>query len=192
MPQCIRFAALITCILATAGCEGLLCPLPYRSLAPFEGKVIDVDTKEPIKGAAVLAIYHFEIFGIAGADWHVKDGQDTVTDENGEFKLSRKRRWFVSNRGYPRGRLEIFKPGYGTLWHERSKAVGDNKSWPTPGKHIIYELPKLNTEMERKRNLPGKIPFSKIPYKNQKLYIDAINTESANLGIPLYTIPTEE
>ena len=189
MPQCIRFAALITCILTTAGCEGLLCPLPYRSLAPYEGKVIDADTKEPIKGAAVLAIYHFEIFGIAGADWHVKDGQDTVTDENGEFKLSRKRRWFVSNRGYPRGRLEIFKPGYGTLWNERSKAVGDNKSWPTPGKHIIYELPKLGTIKERKLNIPRKYVFEEIAYKNQKIYLNAINEERVNLGFKPFSIP---
>ena len=88
--------------------------------------------------------------------------------------------------------MEIFKPGYGTLWHERSKALGDNKSWPTPGKYIVYELPKLETEMEKKRNIPGKFAFYKIPFKNQMLYIDAINAEAADLGIPLYTIPMEE
>jgi hypothetical protein len=133
----------IICALFVSGCEGVLFPLPYRSLAPFEGQVVDAETKEPIEGAVVLGLYYYETYTIAGSNSHLKDGQETLTDKNGEFKLPRTRRWFVLNRGYPEGTLEIFKPGYGTLWHKRANAVDDNKSWPTPGKYIVYELPKV-------------------------------------------------
>ena len=189
MQKLLFFASIMICIIFTTGCEGRFYPLPYRSLAPFEGKVIDADTKNPVEGAVVLAVYSYEIYGIAGANTIIKDGQETFTDKKGEFRLPRTRRWFVLNRGYPRGELEIFKPGYGTLWHERSKALGDNKSWPTPGKYIIYELPKLETTKERKLNIPRKYVFEEIAYKNQKMYLNAINEERMNLGFKPFSIP---
>jgi hypothetical protein len=182
----------IICALFVSGCEGVLFPLPYRSLAPFEGQVVDAETKEPIEGAVVLGLYYYETYTIAGSNSHLKDGQETLTDKNGEFKLPRTRRWFVLNRGYPEGTLEIFKPGYGTLWHKRANAVDDNKSWPTPGKYIVYEIPKLKTIRERKSNLPGAFSFSQISYVNQKLFINAINEESINIGMSPYPIPKKE
>jgi hypothetical protein len=159
---------------------GLFSPLPYRSLAPFKGRVIDADTKEPIQGAVVLAVYYFTGYGPAGAMSSVKDGQETVTDKNGEFKLLRNRRWFVLFRGYPRGTLEIFKPGYGTLWDTRAKAMGDNKSWPTPGKYIVYELPRLQTTKELKaQNIRT---YTEIPYRYKKNYIRLYNEWRISLG----------
>ena len=171
---------------------GLFSPLPYRSLAPFKGRVIDADTKKPIQGAVVLAVYYFTGYGPAGAMSSVKDGQETVTDKYGEFKLLRTRRWFVLFRGYPEGTLEIFKPGYGTLWDTRAKAMGDNKSWPTPGKFIVYELPRLKTTKERKSNLPGAFSYDKVPYKYQRKYIEAINKEAVIVGLSPYPVPCQE
>lgn len=192
MNQLLWLAITMIGVLFVSGCEGVLFPLPYRSLAPFEGQVIDAETKEPIEGAVVLGTYYYETYTIAGSNSHLKDGQETLTDKNGEFKLPRTRRWFVLNRGYPEGTLEIFKPGYGTLWHKQAKAVGDNKSWPAPGKYIVYEIPKLKTISERKSNLPGAFSFSQISYKNQKLFINAINKESINIGVSPYPVPKKE
>jgi len=181
----------IICVFFLSGCGGIFFPLPYRSLAPFEGKVIDAETKEPIEGAVVLAVYYFTSYGIAGSNSYVEDGQETLTNKEGEFKLPRKRRWFALHRGYPRGRLEIFKPGYGTLWDKRSKAVGENKSWPPASKYVVYEIPNLKTREERKRNARMR-SYDEIPYKNRKIYIKTINEERKNLGLPLMHIPTKE
>jgi hypothetical protein len=163
-------------------------PIPYRSLSPFKGKVIDTDTKEPIQGAVVLAVYYFTSSGVAGAISSVEDGQETLTDKNGEFELPRTRRWFVLHRGYPEGTLEIFKPGYGTFWDKRAKAVGDNKSWPTPGKYIVYELPRLKTTKELKaQNIRT---YSEIPYRYKKNYIRLYNEWRISLGYgPTKLIP---
>jgi hypothetical protein len=192
MNQLLWLSMTMIGVLFVSGYEGVLFPLPFRSLAPFEGKVIDTDTKKPIEGAVVLAVYYYETYSIAGSNSHLKDGQETLTDKKGEFKLPRTRRWFVLNRGYPEGTLEIFKPGYGTLWHKKAKAVDDNKSWPTPGKYIVYELPKLRTKSERKTNLPGAYSFDQISYNNQKMYINAINIESVIIGVSPYPVPKED
>ena len=177
----IGLAAAACCIFMMAGCGGRFVPIPYRSLAPFKGKVVDTDTKEPIDEAAVLAVYYVTEASIMGSNSYVVDGQDTVTDKNGEFKLPRKRRWFVLHRGYPEGEVVIFKPGYGLFPdNPKSKAVGHMKSWPPPGKFIVYELPKLNTMEERKKNLP--ISYGDIPYKNRKNFMRLFNLERKALG----------
>ena len=170
---------------------GLISPMPYLQLDFFSGKVIDTTTKEPIKGAAVLAVYQKETSSVAGAmTWDV-DAQETLTDENGEFKIPRKKRWFALYRGSSEGSLKIFKPGYGVLpEHKLSDAIGENKSWPSPGKYIVYELPKLENREERDNNLVHSDPSDPdIPVKKMKDYIKLLNEERVYLGYTPYTIP---
>jgi hypothetical protein len=162
---------------------------PYYYLAPFKGKVIDTDAKEPIEGAVVLAVYYMTTISIAGGGSYPFDAQETLTDENGEFRIPTKRVWFHKISGWPPRDLEIFKPGYGTLWHKRAKAVGENKSRPPPKKYVVYELPKLKTIKGRKYNLPRG--YHDIPYMKRKLYMKAINEESVSLGLEPYPIPSE-
>lgn len=75
------------CFLLNFYYAGIFIPIPYRSLAPFYGKVIDADTKEPIEGAVVLAVYHLTRYTLAGESDFIVDGQEALTDKNGEFKL---------------------------------------------------------------------------------------------------------
>ena len=175
MRRFIWLAILIICVFFVSGCGGIFFPLPYRSLASFEGKVIDADTKKPIEGAVVLGVYYFTAYTIAGSNSYVEDGQETVTDENGEFKLPRTRRWFVLHRGYPEGKLVIFKPGYGVFpKHIRSEAVGENKSWPPAFKYVVYEIPKLKTMEERKENVRFVDNFDDISYERRKVYLKSM------------------
>ncbi|MBU4427716.1 MAG: hypothetical protein KKB35_13405, partial [Proteobacteria bacterium] len=133
---------------------GVFSPFPCLYLSSFNGKVIDAITKEPIAKAAVLAVYYKSVATVAGSNSFVVDAQETLTDEKGELNISWKMRWFVLCRGDSRGKIIIFKPSYGVFPdHKQAKAVGENKSWPSPNKYIVYELPKLKTIKERKRNV---------------------------------------
>ncbi len=185
----VFLTTLLTSVLIISGCGGIISPLPYRSLAPFEGKVIDADTKQPIEGAVVLGVYYFTAYTIAGSNSYVEVGQETVTDANGEFKLPRTRRWLVLNRGYPRGKLVIFKPGYGLFpKHQRSEAVGVKKSWPPSGKNVVYELPRLRTIEERKQNVIYSDVFDEISYRHKNSYLKSLNEERKSLGLRLEKI----
>lgn len=161
-------------------------------LRSFEGKVIDAETKEPIEGAAVLGVYYGVTDSIAGSNHYAIDAQETLTDANGEFKIPDKKIKSKDVTGKPDCNLIIFKPGYGVFpRHKLSDAVGENKSWPTPEKYIVYELPKLKTIEERKKNLlfqyyegfGDKIFFN---------FLNLINEEYKSLGLPGITIPEKE
>lgn len=166
---------------------GLLSPFPFLAMDSFYGKVLDTETKKPIEGAVVLAVYSKEVPGVAGSSSCDADAQETLTGESGEFKIPWKLRWFALHRGFTQGRLIIFKPGYGAFpRHTRSEALGENKSWPSPEKYIVYELPELKTKEERKKNVIHTHSYMK------PLFIHAINEERKNIGLRLIDISEEE
>jgi hypothetical protein len=168
-------------------------PLPYRSLAPFKGKVVDKETNEPISGAVVLALYSKYRYSVAGEMGGIVDAQEVLTDQEGYFQIPRKRRWFVLERGYPEGELVIFKPGYGALPHHRqSEAVGENKSWPPPKKFVLYKLLKLTNIEERKMNIMYMDRYNEIPYSQKKIYWDLINKERKEVKLPSRTPDEKE
>lgn len=179
--------------LVLPGCCAMTSPLPFRHLPSFYGKVIDADTKEPIPGAVVLAVYYKEVITPVGTNDYIIDGQEVLTDQNGEFEIPSAQRWFVAERGFTRGCLTILKPGYGAFPnHRQSKIIGGSRTWPPSGKHIVYELPKLKTKEERKENVGFMNTYDEIPYQKRELYMKAINEECITVGLSPFPIPNQE
>jgi hypothetical protein len=159
-------------------------------LSSFEGKVIDSDTKEPVEGAAVLAVYYGSTTSVAGSNYFSVDAQETLTDATGAFRIPSKIVQSESASGKLRADITIFKPGYGVFPnHKRSEAIGENKSWPPPEKLIVYALPKLNTKEERRSSLPVR---PDIPYSKMKHFISLISEERGQLGLSPLMTPNEE
>lgn len=165
--------------------------LEHYYLSPFEGKVIDVDTKGPIEGAVVLAVYHNTVHTIAGSNTYAVDAQETLTDANGEFKIPLKTGHSEKLSGKPIGKLIIFKPRYGVFpRHKQSEAIGENKSWPPPNKYIVYEIPKLKSMKERDNNIHFSRPD--IHSSKMKNFIRLLNEERISFGYAPFTITEEE
>jgi hypothetical protein len=184
MKQMIVLVLLAMCFFLLSGMS-LLTGKYY--LSSFEGKVVDADTKEPVEGAAVLAVYYKVGATIAGSVTHAVDAQETLTGPDGQFKIPSKAGRSDDYHGKLECNLIIFKPGYGLFPdHKLSKAVGENDSWPTPEKYIVYEIPKLKTKEERLSNIPCR---PEIPYDKMKLFVNSINKEHVNLGLRPLTIP---
>lgn len=55
--------------------------------ATFSGKVIDADTKEPIEGAVVVALWVEKRATAAGATSRGHEVKEALTDKNGEWKI---------------------------------------------------------------------------------------------------------
>jgi hypothetical protein len=174
------------------GCLGIRAP-GYCTLSSFKGRVIDADTKEPVAGAAVLAVYYGGYNTVAGSVSYAVDAQEKLTDENGEFTIPEVEYWSEKVTGRPRANLTIFKPEYGVFpGHKNSNAVGVNKSWPPREKYIVYELPKLKTMEERKTNIYYASFRPDIPDKKMGVFLRLINEELISLGYSPLSISKQE
>ena len=151
---------------------------------PYHGKVVDIETNDPIEGAAVLAVYYTQQYTFAGAVHHYLDAQETLTDEKGEFTIPALTcltfRPLNSFDSWPA--FTIFKPGYGCFpRHAGTTSTGINEQWLRPGEHELVKLPRLKALEERRRNcrcIPTSVPDDKM-----KHFLYLRDLERMNLGL---------
>ncbi len=129
------------------------CTLTHE-YGPYYGKVIDTETKDPIEGAAVLVVFYTVELGLAGDLMHYINALETITDKNGEFRISAHRITAIKflNNWDRHGYFNIFKPGYGC--YPRHKNVKPmfvpNGSLPER-QYVTVELPKITNELAKER-----------------------------------------
>lgn len=148
----------------------------------YQGEVIDMETRKPISGAAVLAVYYTQSYGPGGSIKHYVDAQELTTGINGEFNVSEKTvivfRPFQSFEPY--AWFTIYAPGYGYYPNYRvSKPIFTPSGTLPDNKSVTIELQKLSTNDERLR-FPA-IEFD-VPYEKQEKLIELINQEMKSLG----------
>ncbi|MBI5674218.1 MAG: carboxypeptidase regulatory-like domain-containing protein [Nitrospirae bacterium] len=167
----------------------------------FKGQVIDAETKQPIEGAVVVAVYNKATMGLgAGSISSIINVQETLTDKDGLFiippytTIIQPFSWEIS------ASFIIFKPGYGTFPKQQkyppglslpdqeiffSTGVGAERSlkayvgWRYEDRILktgIVELPKLKTREERIKINVSPVG-EKSDWKKQKEFIKLIRQE---------------
>lgn len=172
----------------------LLIAAPMTTTAfaggPWKGKIIDIETKEPIEGAVVLAIWQRAYRTPAGDNTYFYEAKEVITDKEGRYEIPAYTPInllpIISYIREPE--FFIFKPGYLSLTGEYLEenvtdtptelSKNDKFFRLAPG---IIELPKLKTREERKINLysvPPSIPDDKMPK-----FIQLMNEEEIDIGL---------
>jgi hypothetical protein len=152
---------------------------------PYYGKVVDAETKEPLEGAAVLAVYYTEQHSPAGSVSHYVDAQETITDNNGEFKIpSNPVTTFRPLQSFkPWAWFTIFKAGYGCYpKHKGVKPMFVPNGTLPADEYVSIELSRLKTIQERIESTHCSPP-SYMPYLKAKKMIDLVNEENKSLGL---------
>ncbi|MEW6108582.1 MAG: hypothetical protein AB1632_05330 [Nitrospirota bacterium] len=152
---------------------------------PYEGKVIDADTGQPIEGVVVLGTWSRETPTPGGATHNFYDAQETVTDKNGEFKIKGLGLLVISNV-IPMDVL-IFKAGYeylGTPWEslKKSKYLIQKKNIKWEGDRVIIPLKKVTMEERKKDPLYPPIPPTEAPLEKARLMLKEINKDLVQHG----------
>ena len=167
----------------------------------FRGKVIDAETKEPIEGAVVLAIYkkYPIISGPGGGSSSIILIKEALTDKKGEFYISSYTTIIQPLSIEDKTDFIIYKPEYGKYpglhvspppllspeyFFSQEFGTKGEKRWRSKTVTFTFgvvKLPRLKTREERLKGLPG-YP-SDLTSKNSPLFFKTINEEYKRLGL---------
>lgn len=152
----------------------------------YRGRIIDLESGEPLEGVVVLGVWYKEGATPGGAIWQYYDAREAVTDKNGEFSIPGQGLLVVSNL-LPM-RPIIFKAGYKYLeffWDKESlndvRACGVKVTWD--GEIPVIPLRKLSSEERRKITFSPPGPPSDAPYEKVKFYLKERNKDRIERGL---------
>lgn len=156
----------------------------FHVFGPYEGKVVDLETGEPIEGVAVLILFYTEGWAVVDTVSKYAGAVEVVTDSNGEFRI--RSQWvFVfhplswwDTYGY----ITIFKPGYGVYPHHDDAGPIFTPSGTIPERqNITFKLLKLKTIEERKKNIVDARPSGAVPDRKAKNLLKLLDEEETNV-----------
>ena len=172
------------------GWDPLLGPNRGR---PYRGLILDSDTKAPLAGAVVVALWVRERVYPFQVNTEPYAVRETVTGADGRFVMGVKD---IEEGAPPRTRKPgflVFLPGYGAFPHRFTSPKGFQAELFEGGGTTI-EVPRLETREERRTNLRRASPFrlSESPHKDLPRLMKAVNEERIALGLSPYPEPENE
>ncbi len=174
MRRTLLIIILASLVMSVTSCYGFAV---IRKDGPYEGRIIDADTGEPIEGVVVLGVWYKQHPGPGGAVSEYYDAMETVTDKNGEFKIDGLGLLVISNV-IPMDVL-IFKAGYmhyGLMTWKELKGL-----YKTEGNKAIIRLKKLTIEKRRKQSIPYP-PDEAIKEGKARLMLEEIEKDNKELS----------
>jgi hypothetical protein len=170
----------------------VLSPACSLAAGPWKGQVVDGETRKPLEGVVVLALWLKHYPGLHGPTvGEYYDSAEVLTDADGRFKIES--RWtlnpFVS---YDKPELYLLKSGYGR-WQFRdydkySKDTFEQQKqikgeWEQlAGNGVVLELPLAKTREQKLESIRSLEPLHVPSYRMPK-YLAALNRERERLGL---------
>lgn len=170
---------------------------PLFAGGPWEGRIIDIETKELLEGAVVVAVWHRAWRTPAGDNPYVYKVKEVLTDKEGRFYISSYTPINILPLvSYMKGPyFIIYKPGYLSIeWHHEryflngsTEKVTELPGYPPFQERVfkiapnLVELPPLKSKEERLRAIPGGPGDASS--KDLPLLYKAINEENKRFGL---------
>jgi hypothetical protein len=185
---------LVACAAVSAqtpeGWDRLLGPERGR---PYRGLILDSQTKAPLVGAVVVALWRRERVYPFQVNTERYAVRETLTDSEGRFLMEVKDIEEGAPRRTRKPEFLVFLPGYGAFPHRYTSPKGFMATL-FEGTGTTIEVPRLENREDRLNNLSsfGPHSFSEKPHRELPRLIRAIDEERAALGLKPYPLPEKE
>lgn len=160
---------------------------------PYRGTIVDAETKKPLAGAVVLAIWFRETIVLVAAhgpavDYH--DSLEVLADSGGEFVVPQK------THATPFGKIRepdfvVYYPGYAPYPSLKAQPQGGDVDIAYERKAFSFRLSRLISREERVglADLPvsSRVPETRIPN-----LLGLVNKERLDLGLQPIGMPKEQ
>jgi hypothetical protein len=133
----------------------------------YEGQIVDIDTKEPIEGAVVVAIYNTEVLGIGDNISHVVNVKEAETDKDGMFHIPSYTTMIIPNSWEEQTTFIVYKPGYVSVNELdledcfTGECEKRNMKWFAGRSDVVYVLSSRRVELSKLSS--GKDRLSAMP-----------------------------
>jgi hypothetical protein len=169
----IGLMGVMTTYILTSFCfPALHRPIAYDG--HYKGRVVEEQTREPIQGVVITAVWSYVCPTFAGPIFGFYDAYETTTDDQGNFTIPG--RGLLLFIDLDRARVYIFKAGYDS-YNYYWKSVSQKIRWEDD--RAIIPLRKL-TEEERRNSTPSH-PL--ISADKMKLLGNEINKDRIERGL---------
>ena len=182
--QTLRFVRLllVMIMLCCTGCVSML-----RIDGPYEGKVVDAETSQPLEGVVVHGTWYKVHPNLAGSNSEYYDSYEVLTDREGKFKIPGKGLQMLSS--VDEMTVTIVNAGYENIppnvWSGlNAYSLRDKITWES--NRGTFKLKPLTMEQRQKRLI--SMPVSE-PDKKEKLLRIEYNKEmieSGRASTPVY------
>jgi hypothetical protein len=185
---------LVVCASAWAqmpeGWDRLLGPNRGR---PYRGLILDSDTKAPLAGAVVVAMWMRERMYPFQVNTEHYAVRETVTDAEGRFVMEVKDIEEGAPRRTRKPEFLVFLPEYGTYPHGYTAPKGFLAEL-FEGSGTTIELPRRTSRRERLDSLSSANPhrFSQTPHQYLPRLMKAVDAERIALGLSPYPPPEKQ
>ncbi len=154
----------------------------YRG--PYRGEVVDAETKAPLVGAVVVAMWTRDrIYPLHSVNERYAV-REVLTNSEGRFVLDAKDVEEGAPRRTRHPEFRIFLPGYGAFprYQRAPRGFTGGIFW---GSGVTVELPRLESRQQRVENLYTVVPhnFSESPFSEIPQLTQAFNVERKALGL---------
>jgi len=191
MTRWLRVAA-VWCAVATVSIAWAQAPETWdRYLdgyrGPYRGQVIDADTKAPLAGAVVVAMWRRDRVHPLQMTTENYAVREVITDSEGRFALDARDIEHGAPKRTRRPEFLIFLPGYGSFPRFQKAPTGFvGDVFEGPGTTV--ELPSVEGPEERRRHLMTFSPhsFSETPHKDLPELVRRVNEERIAIGLTPY------
>jgi hypothetical protein len=158
----------------------------YRG--PYRGRVIDSETRAPLPGAVVVALWRRDRIYPLGSVRERYAVREIVTDADGRFVMEARDVEEHAPRRTRPPEFCIFRPGYGSFPAHHTaprRFIGGIFE----GAGATVELPRLSARRERLETVEALSPysFSDNPFQEVPRLTELINQELHDLGLEPYS-----
>jgi hypothetical protein len=168
----------------------------FRIDPDIVGKIVDLDTGQPLAGVVVMAVWTTDVFRLViEPKTEYYDYFETLTGENGGFKIPGKGMTLFKKINPPK--VLIFKSGYGAMhlndlgvYFKRDSPLRDRVKW-VEGKPVISFRKESVAERKRTIQRLRGMPFNEMavpgmPEEKYRLYKEEATHEYHALGMTPY------
>jgi hypothetical protein len=161
--------------------------LEGMTYGPYRGRVVDAETKQPLEGAVVLAVWRQDKVLPLRMPTVRYTVREAVTDQDGRFVIDAKAVEEHAPRRTLHPSFKVFLPGY-AAYNLSPFSARAYRQGEFTGEGATIGLSQLKTREERLQQIRSASPydFSDDPFNDVPRFVEAVNRERASLHLQPY------